>query len=217
MATTTKKPRKGRRVTQAMKDRATASRTAAREALHAYAVLCLSDPAELEQFRSIAASVGWKEDPASDDPGYSLQNVALLAAQRRPLTHCGGFDYWLAQGRCVAEGEKSLGTWRHIGRKKSDEEKAEEKKEAEEGWQSSRRGPRFYVKKGTFDVVQTRPVVTCPHCGTTPAGEDDRTTQCPPDCAVFAPRPGGRPPRELVVELMQAQLLDAEDEGEADL
>ncbi|MFD0659686.1 hypothetical protein [Thermocatellispora tengchongensis] len=107
MASATKKPRKRRRVTQAMKDRDTASRTAANETLHAYAVACLSDPAELEQFRSIAASIGWKYDPASDDPGYSLQNVALLAAQRRPLTHCGGFDYWLAQGRIVAEGERS--------------------------------------------------------------------------------------------------------------
>jgi hypothetical protein len=113
----------------------------------------------------------------------------------------------------VAEGEKSLGTFRHIGREKTDEEKAKEKKEAEEGWQSTRRGPRYYVKKGTFDVAQTRPVVKCPHCVTTPTGEDDRTTQCPPTCAVFAPRPGGKPPRELVVELMQAQLLDADDEG----
>ncbi|GAA2830504.1 hypothetical protein GCM10020220_019310 [Nonomuraea rubra] len=113
MATT----KRGRRrpVTQAIKDRSAASRTAAREALHAYAVLCLNDPAELERFRDIAASIGWKLDPASDEPGYSLQNALLLAAQRRPLTHCGGFDYWLSQGRAVAEGEKSLGTFRHIG------------------------------------------------------------------------------------------------------
>ncbi|MEU1880902.1 ArdC-like ssDNA-binding domain-containing protein [Streptosporangium sp. NPDC020072] len=197
-----------------MKDRDTASRTAATEALHAYAVLCLSDPAELEQFRDIAASVGWKYDPASDDPGYSLQNVALLAAQRRPLTWCGGFDYWLTQGRCVAKGEKSLGTWRHIGRKKTDEEQAEEKKLTEEGWQSTKRGPRYYVKRGTFDIAQTVPGERCPHCGTTPTGPDDHTTQCPSDCVVFAPRPGGKPPRELVIELMQSQLKDTdEDEG----
>jgi hypothetical protein len=217
MATATKKPRKRRKVTQAMKDRATTSRTAAREALHAYAVLCLSDPAELEQFRSIAASIGWKLDPASDDPGYSLQNAVLLAAQRRPLTDCGGFEYWLEQGRCVVEGATSLGTFRHIGRKKTDEEKAKEKELAEEGWQSSKRRPRFYVKKGTFDVAQTRPTVKCPHCGTMPTGEDDRTTLCPPDCAVFAPRPGSKPPRVIVVELLQAQLLDADEaEGETD-
>lgn len=216
MATATKKPRKRRKVTQAKKDRDTASRAAAREVLHAYAVACLANPAALEQFRSIAASIGWKYDPASDDPGYSLQNVALLAAQRRPMTHCGGFNYWLEQGRCVAEGEKSLFTFRHIGRKKTEEERAKEKKLAEEGWQSSKRGPSYYVKRGTFDVAQTRPVVTCPHCGTTPAGEDDRTTQCPPTCAVFAPQPGGKPPRELVLELMQAQLIDADadEDGE---
>lgn len=217
MATATKKPRKRRKVTQAMKDRTAANRTAAREALHAYAVLCLNDAAELEQFRSIAASIGWKLDPASDEPGYSLQNAVLLAAQRRPLTHCGGFDYWISQGRCVIEGETSLGTWRHIGRKKTDEERTKEKKLAEEGWQSSERRPRYYLKKGTFDVAQTRPITTCPHCGTTPTGEDDRATQCPPDCAVFASRPGSRPPRVIAVELMQAQLLDGdEDEGEAD-
>ncbi|UBU16600.1 hypothetical protein [Nonomuraea gerenzanensis] len=215
MATT----KRGRRrpVTQAMKDRSAASRTAAREALHAYAVLCLNDPAELEQFRSIAASIGWKLDPASDDPGYSLQNALLLAAQRRPLTHCGGFDYWISQGRCVAEGEKSLDTFRHIGRKKTDEEKAREKELADDGWQSSKRGPRYYVKKGTFDVAQTVPRERCPHCGTAPAGEDDRTTQCPPDCAVFVPRPVSKPPRVIVVELLQAQLLDGDEaEGEAD-
>ncbi|MGI5281740.1 hypothetical protein ACQEVF_59365 [Nonomuraea polychroma] len=216
MATATKKRRKRRTVTDEMKAQSNASKAAANDALHNYAVLCLSDPAELEHFRSIAASVGWKYDPASDDPGYSLLNVALLAAQRRPLVHCGGFDYWLEQGRCVAEGEKALGTFRHIGRKKTEEERAEEKKLAEEGWQSSKRGPRYYVKRGTFDVAQTRPAVKCPHCGTTPTGEDDRTTQCPPTCAVFAPRPGGKPPRELVLELMQAQLIDADadEDGE---
>ncbi|MEV0379725.1 hypothetical protein [Nonomuraea sp. NPDC050643] len=211
---TKKKTGKRRPVTQAMKDRSAASRAAAREALHTYAVLCLNDPAELERFRSIAASIGWKLDPASDEPGYSLQNALLLAAQRRPLTHCGGFDYWISQGRCVAEGETSLGTFRHIGRKKSDEEKTKEKTLAEEGWQSSKRGPRYYVKKGTFDVAQTSPRERCPHCGTAPADEEDRTTRCPPDCAVFAPRPGGKPPRVIVVELLQAQLLDTdEDEG----
>lgn len=213
MATATKKPRKRRKVTQARKDRDTASRAAAREVLHAYATACLTNPAALEQFRSIAASIGWKFDPASDDDGYSLQNALLLAAQRRPLTHCGGFDYWLSQGRCVVEGEKALFTFRHIGRKTTDEEKAEEKRQAEEGWQSTkRRGPRYYVKRGTFDVAQTRPVVKCPHCGTTPTSPEDRTTQCPPTCAVFAPRPGGKPPRELVLELMQAQLLDADED-----
>ncbi|WP_433426210.1 hypothetical protein ACQP1V_42985 (plasmid) [Microtetraspora malaysiensis] len=218
MATATKKkPRKGRKVTQAMKDRSAASRAAANEALHNYAVLCLSDPAELEQLRSIAASIGWKYDPASTDPGYSLQNVALLAAQRRPLVHCGGFDYWLEQGRVVAEGENALGTFRHIGRKKSEEERAEEKKLAEEGWQSTKRGPRYYVKRGTFDVSQTVPREPCRHCGTAPTSPEDRTTQCPPTCAVFVPRPGSKPPRELVVELMQAQLKDAdEDEGNGD-
>ncbi|MFG1965741.1 hypothetical protein [Nonomuraea sp. NPDC049028] len=212
MATTKKKPRKGRKVTQAMKDRDTASRTAAREVLHAYATACLANPPSLEQFRSIAASIGWKLDPASDDPGYSLQNVALLAAQRRPLTHSGGFDYWLSQGRAVAEGEKSLGTWRPIGRKKTDEEKAKEKTQAEDGWQSSKRGPRYYVKNGTFDVAQTVPRERCPHCGTAPASEDDRTTQCPPDCAVFEPRTGSKPPRMIAIEQMQAQLLDADAE-----
>ncbi|NRQ31224.1 hypothetical protein HII36_05155 [Nonomuraea sp. NN258] len=208
---TTKQRGKRRRVTQAQKDRSAANRTAAREVLHAYAVLCLSDPAELEQFRSIAASLGWKYDPASDDPGYSLQNVALLAAQRRPLTWCGGFDYWLSVGRCVVAGETSLGTWRHIGGKKTDEERAKEKELAEEGWQSTGRRPRYYVKRGTFDVAQTRPAAACPHCGTTPTGEDDRTTQCPPTCAVFALRPGSKPPRDLVIEVMQAQLLDGDE------
>ncbi|MFD0659687.1 hypothetical protein [Thermocatellispora tengchongensis] len=72
------------------------------------------------------------------------------------------------------------------------------------------------MKKGTFDVSQTVPRERCPHCGTAPAGPEDRTTQCPPTCAVFAPRPGSKPPRALAVELMQAQLQDAEDEGEAD-
>ncbi|MFD0478097.1 hypothetical protein ACFQ0B_65420 [Nonomuraea thailandensis] len=80
----TAKKRKRRPVTQAQKDRSAASRTGAREALHAYAVLCLTNPAELEHFRDIAASIGWKLDPASDEPGYSLQNALLLAAQRRP-------------------------------------------------------------------------------------------------------------------------------------
>ncbi|WP_214317118.1 hypothetical protein [Nonomuraea sediminis] len=212
MATATEKRRKRRPVTDEMKAQSQASRAAANDALHNYAVLCLSDPAELEEFRSIAASIGWKFDPASDDGGYSLQNAALLAAQRRPLVHCGGFDYWLEQGRCVAEGEKALGTFRHIGRKQTEEQKAEEKKLAEEGWQSSKRGPRYYVKRGTWDVTQTRPIVKCPRCGTTPTGPEDRTTLCPPDCAVFAPRPGGKPPRELVLELMQAQLKDADEE-----
>ncbi|MFD8529488.1 hypothetical protein ACFV0L_18910 [Streptosporangium canum] len=215
MATAKKKPRK-RPVTQAMKDRAAASRAAANEALHAYAVLCLSDPAELEAFRSIAASVGWKEDPASAEPGYSLLNVALLAAQRRRLVHCGGFDHWLEQGRCVAEGAKSLGTFRHIGRKKTEEQKAKEKKLADEGWQSTKRGPRYYVKLGTFDVSQTVPKVRCPHCGTTPTSPEDRTTQCPSTCTVFTLRPGVKPPVELVLGLMQAQLKDddeADDEA----
>ncbi|MFI6497105.1 hypothetical protein [Nonomuraea typhae] len=208
----TKKRGRHRPVTPAMKDRSAASRTAAREALHAYAVLCLNDPAELEQFRDIAASLGWKLDPASADPGYSLQNALLLAAQRRPLTYCGGFNFWISQGRCVAEGQTSLVTFRRIGRKKSDEEKVREKELAEEGWQSSKRGPRYYVKKGTYDVAQTVPRERCPHCSTAPAGEDDRTTQCPPDCAVFAPRPGSKPPRVIVVELLQAQLLDADED-----
>ncbi|MFB4284799.1 hypothetical protein ACBJ59_56695 [Nonomuraea sp. MTCD27] len=211
MATATKKTRKRRGVTQAQKDRSAANRTAAREALHAYAVLCLNDPAELEQFRASAASIGWKLDPASDEAGYSLQNALLLAAQRRPLTHCGGFDYWLSQGRVVAEGETSLGTFRHIGRKKTDEEKTKEKALAEDGWQSTGRKARYYVKKGTFDVSQTVPREQCPHCGTAPTGEDDRTTQCPPVCAVLAPRPGSKPPRVIVVELLQAQLLDGDE------
>ncbi|MFB4273410.1 hypothetical protein [Nonomuraea sp. GTA35] len=107
---------------------------------------------------SVKAQVAWKLDPASDEPGYSLQNALLLAAH----------------------------------------------------------GPRYYVRRGTFDVSQTVPRERCPHCGTSPASEDDRTTQCPPDCAVFAPRPGSKPPRVIVVELLQAQLLDADEaEGEA--
>ncbi|MFD0478096.1 hypothetical protein ACFQ0B_65415 [Nonomuraea thailandensis] len=70
------------------------------------------------------------------------------------------------------------------------------------------------MKKGTFDVAQTVPRARCPYCGTAPAGEDDRTTQCPPDCAVFAPRAGSKPPRVIVVELMQAQLLESDEDGE---
>lgn len=218
MATTTKKkPSKRRKVTQAMKDRDTASRAAANEALHNYAVLCLSDPVELELFRSIAASIGWKYDPASDDPGYSLQNVALLAAQRRPLVHCGGFNYWLGQGRAVAEGATSLGTFRRIGRKKqTEEEKQREEELAAEGWQSTKpRRPKYYVKKGTFDVTQTVPREQCPHCGTAPTGPEDRTTQCPPTCAVFAPRPGAKPPLALAIEVLQEQIKDeGEDDGD---
>ncbi|WP_433355480.1 ArdC-like ssDNA-binding domain-containing protein [Microtetraspora malaysiensis] len=218
MATATKKkPRKGRKVTEKMQAQDKASKAEANEALHTYAVLCLSDPAELEQFRSLAASVGWKDDPASDQPGYSLLNVMLLAARRRPLTWCGGFESWLEHGRCVAEGEKSLATFRHIGRKKSDEERAEEKKLADEGWQTTKRGPRYYVKRGTFDVTQTVPRKRCPHCGTAPTSPEDRTTKCPSTCAVLAARPGVRPPRELVLALMQDQLKESdEDEGEAD-
>lgn len=212
---TTKKPRKRRSVTPAMKARDAANRAAANEALRSYAALCLADPAEVEQLRAIAASVGWKTDPSSDEPGYSLLNVVLLAAQRRPLVHCAGFNEWLEQGRCVAEGEKSLATFRHLGRKKTDEEK---KQEEEDGWQTveKRRGPKYYVKRGTFDVTQTIPLVKCPHCGTVRTGPEDRTTRCPADCAVFTPRPGVRPPLELVLALLQDLLGDDEDEGDSE-
>ncbi len=71
------------------------------------------------------------------------------------------------------------------------------------------------MKKGTFDVSQTVPRERCPHCGTAPAGPDDRTTQCPPTCAVFATRPGVKPPVELVVALMTSLLPD-EDEADGE-
>ncbi|MEU7911398.1 hypothetical protein [Microbispora bryophytorum] len=218
MATTTKKSRpKGRRnVSEAKQQQDKATKAEANAALRAYAALCLADPAELELLRSIAASIGWKYDPASSDPGYTLQNVALLAAQRRPLVHTGGFNYWLEQGRCVAAGEKALGTFRHVGRKQSEEDKKREEELAAEGWQSTKpRRPRYVVRRGTFDVTQTVPLTTCPNCGTAPAGPDDRTTKCPPTCAAFAFRPGPKPPRDLVVEVLQAQ-LDDEDEGDGD-
>lgn len=200
--------RKRRAANPAQKERSAATRSESLRLLAEYAARCLNDPAELEAFRASAASVGWKENPADTGPGYSLQNLALMCAQRRPLTHCGSFRYWLGQGRVPAVGSKSLMTWHHVGRKETDEEK----KLAEDGWQSARPRHRYYIKGGTFDVSQTAPRETCPHCGTSRQGEDDRTTVCPPECAVFEPRVGVAPGREAVIALMTG-LLAEQDEG----
>ncbi|MER7365999.1 hypothetical protein [Nonomuraea wenchangensis] len=202
-------------MTEEQKARSAASKLAANEVLHNYAVLCLSDMTEMEAFRSMAASVGWKLDPSEPGPGYSLLNVMLLAAQRRPIVHCGGFEYWLSQGRVVAKGATSLATFRRVGSKNTSEEDGKQQP-AEDGVQAvEKRKPRYYVKRGTFDVTQTVPREECSHCGTAPADPDDRTTECPPTCEVFALRPGIKPPLDLVTALMTDQLKD-DEEGEGE-
>ncbi|GAB2918047.1 hypothetical protein ACFMQL_20145 [Nonomuraea fastidiosa] len=206
----TTKTRRRRRPTEAQKARSAASKAVANEALHAYAVTCLSDPAEMEYFREMAASVGWKADPAEPGPGYSLLNVMLLAAQRRPIVHCGGYEYWLTQGSVVARGEKALATFRALKRAGDVEEIADDEQAP------GKRRPRYFVKRGTFDVTQTAPREKCPHCGTAPTGCDDTTTRCPDTCAVFALRPGLKPPLALVNALMADQLMDDADEDDAD-
>ncbi|MEU8195330.1 hypothetical protein AB0C10_16265 [Microbispora amethystogenes] len=204
--------KKKRTVTPAMRARSAASKAAANELLHNYAIKCLENPVEFEAYRQAAASVGWKLDPASSEPGYSLLNIALMMAQRPGLTHCGGFRYWLDQGRRVAEGQDGLGTFRRIGRdKKNDQADPEPKPEPADDSGEKDRNPGYYVKRGTFDVSQTVPGRRCQHCGTEPDGTERSTAQCPPDCAVFLPRDGVLPPREYVTALLQSQIKDDED------
>ncbi|GAA1768654.1 ArdC-like ssDNA-binding domain-containing protein [Nonomuraea bangladeshensis] len=211
MGKTATKRRKRRTVTPAMQARSAASKAAANELLHNYAVACLNNPEEFEAYRQAAASLGWKLDPASSEPGYSLLNIALLLAQRPGLTHCAGFRDWHAQGRQVAVGEQALGTFRRIGRKKTDE--AEDKpKDGQDGEEKTGRNRGYYVKRGTFDVSQTVPRERCPHCGTEPDGTERSNAQCPPTCSVFLPREGVLPPREYVMDLLLSQISDDEPE-----
>ncbi|MER6176666.1 hypothetical protein [Streptosporangium sp. NPDC001681] len=212
---TSKTKRKRRPVTEAQKARSAESRAAANELLNGYAHLLLIDPAELNVFLAMAASIGVRDVDDTDSTGYSLRNIMLLAAQRRPISHCGGVEYWNSLGRMVRKGEKSLATFRRIGGK-SKEKTSEEKKLAAEGWQTVEKNkPGYYVKAGTFDVRQTRPTETCPSCGTTPADEDDRTTMCPSTCEMFALRPGPILAGADVISLAESLLEDAEDEADA--
>ncbi len=219
MGTTRTKTRntgkKKRKATPATSARSAASKAAANELLHNYAVKCLENPVEFEAFRQAAASVGWKLDPASDEHGYSLLNFALMMAQRPGLTHCGGFHYWLDQGRCVAKGQSGMGTFRRVGgSKKKGEADPEPKPEPTDDSGKKDRNPGYIVRVGTWDVSQTIPKTRCPHCGTEPDGTDSSTAQCPPDCAVFLPRDGVLPPREYVIALLQSQIKDDEEDGE---
>ncbi|MCA2184720.1 hypothetical protein [Nonomuraea cavernae] len=199
-----------------MQARSAASKAAANELLHNYAVLCLNNPVEFEAYRQAAASLGWKLDPASSEPGYSLLNIALLLSQRRGLTHCAGFRDWLAQGRQVAVSEEALGTFRRIGRKKQNEAQGKPKPEdGQDGEKRKERNRGYYVKRGTFDVSQTVPNTRCPHCGTEPDGTERSTAQCPPTCPVFLPRDSVLPPRDYITNLLSAQIKD-DDEDEGD-
>ncbi|GAA0918976.1 ArdC family protein [Nonomuraea longicatena] len=213
MARTTTPRRKRRRVTDDMKNKAAENKAVANALLENYAALLLADPGELDLFCAMAASIGVKHDPASDEPGYSLQNALLLAAQRRPISHCGSYQYWLTQGRCVKSGEKGMVTFRRAGRKKEDGE--EDKKASEKGEITIAPKARWFVKGGTFDARQTRPIETCLFCGTTPASADDTTTECPATCDVFALRSG--PAVDPGAALTLAEEIVAAGEDEDDL
>jgi hypothetical protein len=209
--TTSTTTRKRRTATPAQKAASAASKAAANDALNVYAQLLLTDPAELDAFLLMAASIGVKPDPEAAGDGYSAQNVMLLCAQRRPISHCGGFAYWLERGRVVREGEKALMTFRRSGGKKEGE--SEEVKELlAEGYQTRPRKSFYYVKRGTFDIRQTAPIGRCLHCGTAPVSDDDRTTECPPTCEVFALRPGLTLDRDYVVAMAETQLAEGDPE-----
>ncbi|MBB5081284.1 ArdC family protein [Nonomuraea endophytica] len=197
-----------------MKNKAAEKKAVANALLESYAELLIADPGELDLFCAMAASIGVKNDPADESAeGYSAKNVMLLAAQRRPISHCGSFSYWLAQGRCVKSGEKGMVTFRRAGRKNEDSE--EDKKAREKGEITIPPKVRWFVKGGTFDVRQTRPIETCLFCGTTPASADDTTTECPATCEVFALRSG--PVVDPGAALTLAEEIVAAGEDEADL
>ncbi|MFI6317373.1 ArdC family protein [Nonomuraea sp. NPDC050556] len=214
MARTTTTRRKRRRVTDDMKNKAAENKAVANALLESYAALLIADPDELDLFCAMAASIGVKHDPADETgEGYSAKNVMLLAAQRRPISHCGSFQYWLTQGRCVKSGEKGMVTFRRAGRKHEDSE--EDKKAREQGEMTIPPKVRWFVRGGTFDVRQTRPIETCLFCGTTPTSRDDTTTECPTTCEAFALRSG--PVIDLEAALTLAEEIVAAGEDEDDL
>lgn len=86
------------------------------------------------------------------------------------------------------QGEKSMVTLHPAKRRKTDQEKEADRRAAEDGLTGMKPKLIYFPRGGTYDVRQTRPIRECPYCGTTPTGEDDRETQCPPTCGVFAPR-----------------------------
>lgn len=213
MAPRTKTQRKRRRVTDDMKNKAAENKAVANALLESYAELLIADPSELDLFCAMAASIGVKDDPADEaSEGYSPKNVMLLAAQRRPISHCGSFQYWLTQGRCVKTGEKGMVTFRRAGRKKEDSE--EDKKAREQGEITIPPKVRWFVKGGTFDVRQTRPIETCLFCGTTPTSADDTTTECPATCEAFALRSGGEVEPGAALTLAEEIVAAGEDEDD---
>lgn len=215
MARTTTTRGKRRRVTDEMKNKAAENKAVANALLESYAALLTADPGELDLFCAMAASIGVKNDPADEtSDGYSPKNLMLLAAQRRPISHCGSFQYWLTQGRCVKSCEKGMVTFRRAGRKKYDSDQ-DGKKASESGEITIPPKVRWFVRGGTFDVRQTRPIETCLFCGTTPVSADDTTTECPATCEAFALRPG--PAIDPGAALTLAEEIVAAGEDEDDL
>jgi antirestriction protein ArdC len=86
-------------------------------------------------------------------PDYSERNALLVVMQRPDASRVRGFRAWLAEGRVVRKGERSLKILAPAG----DGTHKADRVELDDGAEEARR-KRFFRLASVFDVTQTDPL-----------------------------------------------------------
>lgn len=129
--------RNGKKLSDADKAKAAARREAFKAVVARVAAMSDAERAELSS-RTCVANV--------DGHTLSVHNQCLIALQAPGATIVAGFRGWLAQGRCVAKGERGITIWIPTVRRAKD---------ASGNADPEAPGERGFMTATVFDIGQT--------------------------------------------------------------
>lgn len=149
MTTKARKPYTRKAPTAEMKAKAEARREAFRGLVDKIAELPETERAML--VAKVGAVVNAEGKP------LSMVNTMMLVMQCPAVSMVGGFQQWIAAGRCVRKGEKGLGIWIPCGGTKDTDTPTADDVGTADGADGKAKKPRFIM--GTvFDISQTEPL-----------------------------------------------------------
>lgn len=129
----------------------------------------------------------------------TLGNALGMLVQNPKATRVNAAFFWAKEGRKVRPEAEAM---RLLARRKGNRIVESENPDTGETEQTIEGKWSGWTSERVFDVRDTVPKKTCPHCGTAP-GE-----RCPDSCPVYEPVMGPLPTREEVVELLDSIMRD---------
>ncbi|WP_433235282.1 hypothetical protein ACQPYK_25075 [Streptosporangium sp. CA-135522] len=129
----------------------------------------------------------------------TLGNALGMLVQNPQATRVNSAFFWGKEGRKVRPEAESM---RLLARRKGNKIVESENADTGETEQTIEGKWSGWTSERVFDVRDTVPKKTCPHCGTAPGDT------CPDSCQVYVPVLGPVPTRDEVAELLDRILRD---------